>query len=95
MASITIPKNCLDYHLPNKLKFSLLSKFRVSGHPARRLATYRKQWLGRMEEAQQEVKEILRMSPYFSIEILRGLIPSKDKAIVEEVIEAFRKAGLK
>jgi adenylate cyclase len=51
--------------------------------------------MGRMEEAQQEIQEILRVSPHFSIEMLRGLIPSKDKAIVEEVIEAFRKAGLK
>jgi adenylate cyclase len=51
--------------------------------------------MGRMEEAQHEVKEILRVSPHFSIEILRGLIPSKDTAIVEEAIEAFRKAGLK
>jgi adenylate cyclase len=51
--------------------------------------------MGRMEEAQQEIQEILRVSPHFSIQILRGLIPSKDKAIVEEVIEAFRKAGLK
>jgi adenylate cyclase len=50
--------------------------------------------MGRMEEAQDEVKEILRVSPHFSIETLRGMIPSKDMAIVERVIEAFRKAGL-
>jgi hypothetical protein len=48
-----------------------------------------------MEEAQQEIQEILRVSPHFSVQILRGLIPSKDTAIVEEGIEAFRKAGLK
>jgi adenylate cyclase len=51
--------------------------------------------MGRMEEAQQEIQEILRVSPHFSIEILRGLIPSKDMAIVERATEAFRKAGLK
>jgi adenylate cyclase len=51
--------------------------------------------MGRIEEAQQEVKEILRVSPHFSIEMLRGMIPSKDTAIIERVIEAFHKAGLK
>jgi adenylate cyclase len=51
--------------------------------------------MGRMEEAQHELKEILRVSPNFSIEMLRGMIPSKDIAIVERAIEAFRKAGLK
>lgn len=51
--------------------------------------------MGRIEEAQREVKEILRVSPHFSIEILREMIPAKDMAMVEGVIEAFRKAGLK
>jgi adenylate cyclase len=50
--------------------------------------------MGLIEEAQREVKEILRMSPHFSIEMLRGVIPSKDTAIIERLTEAFRKAGL-
>jgi hypothetical protein len=50
--------------------------------------------MGRIEEAQDEVKQILRVSPHFSIEMLRGMIPSTDTAIIERLIEAFRKAGL-
>jgi len=51
--------------------------------------------MGRKEEAQLEVEEILRVSPHFSIEMLREMIPAKDTAILEGMIEAFRRAGLK
>jgi len=51
--------------------------------------------MGRMEEAQHEIQEILRVSPHFSIDMLKEMIPSKDTEIIETVIEAFRKAGLK
>jgi adenylate cyclase len=51
--------------------------------------------MGCKEEAQHEVQEILRVSPHFSIEMLRGMIPSKEATIIERLIEAFRKAGLK
>ena len=43
----------------------------------------------------KEIQEILRVSPHFSIDMLREMIPSKDTEIIETVIEAFRKAGLK
>jgi adenylate cyclase len=51
--------------------------------------------MGRIKEAQQEVKEILRVSPDFSIQMLREMIPTKDVAIIERLIAAFGKAGLK
>jgi len=51
--------------------------------------------MGRMEEAQHEIKEILRVSPDFSIDRVKEMIPSKDPALIEEVVAAFRKAGLK
>jgi hypothetical protein len=51
--------------------------------------------MGRIEEAQHELKEILRVSPDFSIDRLREMMPSRDPALIEEVVEAFRKAGLK
>jgi hypothetical protein len=47
--------------------------------------------MGRVKEAEHEVKEILRVSPHFSIEMLTGMIPSKDTAIIERLIQAFLK----
>ena len=51
--------------------------------------------MGCMEEAPHEIEEILRVSPHFSIEMLRGTIPSKDPAMIARLIKAFRKARLK
>lgn len=51
--------------------------------------------LGWEEEAQAEAAEILRLSPNFSVEVLRRMIPAKDPAIVERYLTALRKAGLK
>jgi adenylate cyclase len=51
--------------------------------------------LGREEEAQAEAAEILRLSPNFSVEVLRRMIPAKDPAIVERYLTTLRKAGLK
>jgi tetratricopeptide (TPR) repeat protein len=56
-------------------------------------ATYSE--LGRMEEARAEVAEVLRLSPNFSLEMLRQMNPQKDPALAERSIEALRKAGLK
>jgi TolB-like protein/class 3 adenylate cyclase len=53
--------------------------------------------LGRTEEARASVKELLRVSPQFSIEQFRGMmsrIGMKDQAAVEKFSEALRKAGL-
>jgi hypothetical protein len=51
--------------------------------------------MGCMEDARQEFKEILRVSPHFSFEMLRGITPSEEIAIIERLIEAFHKARLR
>ena len=50
--------------------------------------------LGRKEEARAEVAEILRISPNFSLEVLRQRLPYKDPADLERVLAGLRKAGL-
>jgi adenylate cyclase len=51
--------------------------------------------LGREEEARAEVAEILRISPNFSLEVLRQRLPYKDPADLERFLDGLRKAGLK
>ncbi|MGH7274957.1 MAG: tetratricopeptide repeat protein, partial [Nitrospiria bacterium] len=51
--------------------------------------------LGREEEARAEVAEILRISPNFSVEVLRQRLPYKDPADLERLLDGLRKAGLK
>ena len=51
--------------------------------------------LGREEEARAEVAEVLRLNPNFSLEVLRQTVPPKDPAVVEHMLDALRKAGLK
>jgi adenylate cyclase len=51
--------------------------------------------VGREEEARAEAAEILRLSPNFSLEVLRQREPYKEPAEVERVVAALRKAGLK
>jgi tetratricopeptide (TPR) repeat protein len=51
--------------------------------------------LGREEEARAEAGEILRLSPAFSLEVLRQRLPYKDPAVSERHLAALRKAGLK
>ena len=51
--------------------------------------------LGREEEARVEVTEILRISPHYSLEVVRQRIPYKDLAVLERQVAALRKAGLK
>jgi len=51
--------------------------------------------LGREEEARAEVAEILRISPNFSLEVLRQRLPYKDPAVLERILGGLRKAGLK
>jgi adenylate cyclase len=50
--------------------------------------------LGREEEARAEVTEILRISPHYSLEVIRQRIPYKDLALLERQVAALRKAGL-
>jgi len=47
-----------------------------------------------MEEARVEVEEVLRISPDFSLEALKGMAPVKDQAALDRFVEALRKAGL-
>ena len=51
--------------------------------------------LGREEEARVEVAETLRISPKYSLEVLRQILPYKDPAVLERVLDGLRKAGLK
>ncbi len=50
--------------------------------------------LGRKEEAQAEVAEILRISPRASLEGQRERMPFKDQAVLERHLDGLRKAGL-
>jgi adenylate cyclase len=50
---------------------------------------------GRIAEGRAEVKEILRISPDYSLKLLRDMIPIKDEGMVEMIAESLRKAGLK
>jgi adenylate cyclase len=51
--------------------------------------------LGREEEARTEVAEILRISPQYSLQVVRQRIPYKDPVSLERQVAALRKAGLK
>lgn len=48
----------------------------------------------RMNEARAEVEEIMRISPDFSLDLLRERVPFIDQATFEASVEALRKAGL-
>jgi adenylate cyclase len=51
--------------------------------------------LGKEAEARAEAAEVLRLNPQFSLEVHRQRLPIKDPAVLEQHIEALRKAGLK
>jgi len=51
--------------------------------------------LGRVEEVQAEVAEALRISPQLSLEVWRQRAPYKDPTVLERILAALRKAGLK
>ncbi len=50
--------------------------------------------LGREEEAQAEVKEVLRISPHFSLDLFRQMAPAKDLENLERMAGLLAKAGL-
>ena len=50
--------------------------------------------LGRGEEARQEVVEILRINPQFSLTNLQERIPYKDPIALDRVVSGLQKAGL-
>src|SRR5437016_3825714 len=51
--------------------------------------------LGREEEARVEAAEVLRINPKYSLEVWRQRSPYKDPAVLERMLAALRKAGLK
>lgn len=51
--------------------------------------------LGRKEEAQAEIAEILRLAPQGTLESVRQRLPYKDEAVLARFMDGFRKAGLK
>jgi tetratricopeptide (TPR) repeat protein len=51
--------------------------------------------LGREEEARAEAAEVLKISPKHSLEVWRQRAPYKDPAVLERMLAALRKAGLK
>jgi adenylate cyclase len=51
--------------------------------------------LGREEEARAEAAEVLRINPKYSLEVWRQRSPYKDPAVLERMLAALRKAGLK
>jgi adenylate cyclase len=51
--------------------------------------------LGRDEEARAEAAEVLRISPDYSVEVIRQTWPYKDPAYMERTLAGLRKAGLK
>jgi adenylate cyclase len=50
---------------------------------------------GREEEARAEAAEVLRLSPTYSLDMVRQTWPFKDPADLEQTLAALRKAGLK
>jgi adenylate cyclase len=50
---------------------------------------------GQDDAAQAEAAEVLRLSPTFSLEVMRQALPYKDQAVLERALTALRKAGLK
>jgi len=51
--------------------------------------------LGREAEARAEAAEVLRLSPTYSLDVVRQTWPYKDPADLERTLAALRKAGLK
>jgi len=51
--------------------------------------------LGREAEARAEGTEVLRISPNFSLDAWRQILPYKDPAVLERMLAALRKAGMK
>jgi adenylate cyclase len=49
---------------------------------------------GQEEAAQAEAAEVLRLSPKFSLEVMRQTLPYKDQAVLERALATLRNAGL-
>jgi tetratricopeptide (TPR) repeat protein len=51
--------------------------------------------LGKEADARAEAAEVLRLNPNFSLEVHKQRVPIKDPAVLERMLAALRKAGLK
>ena len=51
--------------------------------------------LGQLDEARAQAAEFMRVQPNFSVEDWQRRMPYKDPAVVERIVAAWRKAGLK
>jgi adenylate cyclase len=51
--------------------------------------------MGREKEARAEVAEVLRINPKFSLDYFAKTLPYKDQKVINNLIDALRKAGLK
>jgi len=51
--------------------------------------------MGREKEARSEAAEVLRSDPKFSLERYTKIMPFKSQAMIDNVVEPLRKAGLK
>jgi len=51
--------------------------------------------LGRMEEARVAAAEVLRLNPKFSVDLYAKRLPFKDQSVIDNLVDALRKAGLK
>ena len=51
--------------------------------------------LGREQEARSTAKKFLEIQPFFSVDLYAMMVPYKNPADLEKVVNAMRKAGLK
>ena len=51
--------------------------------------------MGREKEARAEAAEVLRINPKFSLDYFAKTLPYKDQKVINNLIDALRKAGLK
>ena len=51
--------------------------------------------MGREKEARAEAAEVLRINPKFSLDLYAKRLPLKDQSVIDNYVDALRKAGLK
>jgi hypothetical protein len=51
--------------------------------------------MGREKEAHAEAAEVLRINPKFSLDLFAKRLPHKDQSVIDNYVDALRKAGLK
>jgi hypothetical protein len=51
--------------------------------------------MGREQEARAEGAEVLRLNPKFSVDSYAKILTFKDQSVIDNFVDALRKAGLK